>query len=400
MDTLLDKSFADNPQAKAAADIIQKCVHCGFCTATCPTYQLLGDEADSPRGRIYLIRSLLESGSATERTRTHLDRCLLCRSCETTCPSGVQYGRLIEAGRALLETTLQRPLLQKIPRKLVAKTLVQTPIISIAVKLGVQSKKLLPAAIKKQLPDKLAAKAWPAPRHARKMLVLTGCVQSSLSPETNLKTAEVLDKFGISLIQETSPGCCGAVGLHTSDEDMGMRHIRARIDHWWPQVEQNVEGILFTASGCGATIKDYGHLLKGDPNYAHKAERISILAKDISEVVFANIELINTNTGNNRSIVFHPPCTLQHGLKITDKVEAILTKAGYQLLPFKDSHLCCGSAGTYSIFQTDISKQLRQNKLNALQQNTPELITTANIGCQQHLKAKSDVSVVHWIEML
>jgi glycolate oxidase iron-sulfur subunit len=400
MDVKLATNFSSLQEAQDAAEIIRKCVHCGFCTATCPTYQLLGDESDSPRGRIYLIRQLLEKGTATVKTRTHLDRCLLCRACETSCPSGVLYGRLLETGRSLLEQVQPRPSINTLRRKAVAKVLVQTPVIKALVNTGVRSRKWLPASVRKQLPESLPTVVWPAARHPRKMLVLSGCVQSSLSPQTNLSAAHVLDSLGISLLKESKTGCCGAVGLHTSDLAMGLQHVRQRIDLWWPKIEEGIEAIVFTASGCGVTIKEYGHLLKDDPNYADKAKRVSELSKDISEVVHAQISRLNTDTGQGRKIAFHPPCTLQHGLKLSGTVEKILSAAGYELLPVPDTHLCCGSAGTYSLFQAGISNRLLTDKLEALQRHTPELIATANIGCQQHLKPKADVKVVHWIELL
>lgn len=400
MDVSINQRFAQQPEAQAAAEIIRKCVHCGFCTATCPTYQLLGDESDSPRGRIYLIRQLLEKGDATARTRTHLDRCLLCRACETTCPSGVEYGQLIESGRQLLEQVQPRPAVNTLRRQIVAKALVQSGAIERAVNLGVKMREWLPDTLSRQLPVDTFDLEWPAPRHARKMLVLKGCVQPALSPETNIKAAQVLDRLGISLLQEVKPGCCGAVGLHTSDPQMGLRHIRERIDQWWPQLENGVEGIIFTASGCGVTIKDYAHLLKDDSRYAEKAARVSALAKDLSEVVVSELDQLDTDIGQNRKIAFHPPCTLQHGLKLNGVVEKILSSVGYDLLPVSDSHLCCGSAGTYSLFQPELSGQLKENKLKALQAHQPELIATANIGCQQHLKTGTRRDIVHWIQLL
>lgn len=400
MDITVAKRFAHLERAQDAADIVRNCVHCGFCTATCPTYLLLGDESDSPRGRIYLIRELLEKGSASVKTRTHLDRCLLCRACETTCPSGVRYSRLLETGRDLLEQVQPRPGINTLRRKTVAKALVQTPLIDAVVKTGVRGRKLLPQSIRKQLPASLPDTPWPVARHQRKMLALNGCVQGALSPQTNLSAANLLDSIGISLLRESKTGCCGAVGLHTSDHTMGLQHARQRIDLWWPLIDEGIEAIVFTASGCGVTIKDYGYLLKDDPDYADRAARVSELAKDISQVVFENIAQLDQNTGQGRKIAFHPPCTLQHGLKLSGTVETILSSVGFDLLAVNNSHLCCGSAGTYSIFQPDISRQLRANKLEALQLHQPEIIATANIGCQQHLRTGADVDVVHWIELL
>ena len=400
MDITLAKSFAHLERAQDAADIVRNCVHCGFCTATCPTYLLLGEESDSPRGRIYLIRELLEKGAASVKTRVHLDRCLLCRACETTCPSGVHYSRLLETGRDLLEQVQPRPVVNTLRRKSVAKALVQTPIIDAVVKTGVRGRNLLPQSIRKQLPTSLPDTPWPAARHPRKMLVLSGCVQGALSPQTNLSAANLLDSIGISLLKESKTGCCGAVGLHTSDHAMGLQHARQRIDLWWPLVDEGIEAIVFTASGCGVTIKDYGFLLKDDPDYADRAARVSELAKDISQILLENIAQLDQSTGQGRKIAFHPPCTLQHGLKLSGTVETILSSVGFDLLAVNNSHICCGSAGTYSIFQPDISRQLRANKLEALQQYQPEIIATANIGCQQHLKTGADVDVVHWIELL
>lgn len=400
MDTKLASHFVTQQKAQEAADIIRNCVHCGFCTATCPTYQLLGDESDSPRGRIYLVRQLLETGSANATTRMHLDRCLLCRSCETTCPSGVQYGQLLETGRELVEQVNPRPHINTLRRKWLSRLLVQTSWLRRAVKTGVRLRRWLPGSIRKQLPEQWPDEAWPDARHTRKMLVLDGCVQPALAPNTNLASARVLDSLGISLLRDSPSGCCGAVGLHTSNQSMGIAHARQRIDSWWPHIEQGIEAIIFTASGCGVTIRDYGHLFRDDPVYADKAARVSELARDISEVLLAEIDHLDAAKGEGRKIAFHPPCTLQHGLKLGGVVEQVLQASGYELVPVADSHLCCGSAGTYSLFQPDLSEQLRQNKLNALQQHTPDLIATANIGCQQHLKTGADSKVVHWIELL
>ena len=400
MDTKLAAKFATQAEARQAAEIIRNCVHCGFCTATCPTYQLLGDESDSPRGRIYLVRQLLETGSANNRTRLHLDRCLLCRSCETTCPSGVQYGKLLETGRELLEQVNPRPPVNTLRRKWLSRALVQTSLLRRAAKTGVRLRRWLPGSARKQLPEQWPDETWPAPRHPRKMLVLDGCVQPALAPNTNLATARVLDALGISLLREVTGGCCGAVGLHTSNQAMGREHAKQRIDNWWPHLEGGVEAIIFTASGCGVTIRDYGDLFRDDPQYAAKAARVSALARDISEVILEEIEQLDHGKGRGRTVAFHPPCTLQHGLKLNGVVERILQAAGYTLVPVADSHLCCGSAGTYSLFQPDIAEKLRREKLRALQQHTPDVIATANIGCQQHLKTGTGHKVVHWIELL
>lgn len=399
MQTSLSEQLLKTPLGQEADSILRSCVHCGFCTATCPTYQLLGDELDSPRGRIYLIKQVLEGEKATEKTRLHLDRCLSCRSCETTCPSGVQYGRLIDIGRELVEKQTTRNLVEIIIRFALRKIIPYPQRFRFLLKMGNALKPLLPAQLKNKIPEIHASKKLPQQKHKRKMLVLSGCAQQTVTPQTNVSTAHVLNALDIELIQENEVKCCGAVSHHLSASAETIKFIKQNIDAWWPYINQGIEAIVITASGCGVMIKDYAHLLQYDKNYAHKAKRISLLAKDISEIL-RDEDLATTDKSQNTLVSFHSPCTLQHGLQLNGIVENILTKTGYQLTRVEDAHLCCGSAGTYSILQPVLSKQLLNNKVNSLQKNRPDVIATANIGCQMHLSTKTNVPVKHWIELV
>lgn len=399
MQTQIINKYLETAKGQEADNILRSCVHCGFCTATCPTYQLLGDELDSPRGRIYLIKQMLEGNQVTDKTRLHLDRCLTCRSCETTCPSGVQYGRLIDIGRELADEKTQRPVIESIVRYALRKIIPYPARYSRLLSLAQPIKSLLPGSLKRKLPVISKVPARPATDHARRMLVLDGCAQSISTPETNVAAARILDRLGIQLISADKAGCCGAVSHHLSATAEAMDFMRRNIDNWWPAIEQGAEAIIITASGCGVMVKDYGHLLKDDPVYADRAEKVSQLAKDISEVLSSE-NFDDLNVTGNKKVAFHSPCTLQHGQKITGSVESLLTKAGFTLTEVNDSHLCCGSAGTYSILQSKLSQQLLTNKLSNLNQGQPEVIATANVGCQMHMATKSDVPVKHWIELI
>ena len=401
--SILD-SFKQTPEGKEADSILRTCVHCGFCLATCPTYQLLGDELDSPRGRIYLMKQMFEGADVTEKTQLHLDRCLTCRACETTCPSGVKYGRLVDIGRGYVESRVQRGFTATLKRKALAAVLPKTAIFKPALKLAQLAKPLLPGLLKKKIPPSQPAQTWPAPRHARKMLVLDGCVQPTLEPNINGATARVLDRLGISLIKSDQAGCCGAVAYHLNRQADGLDYMRRNIDAWWPFVERRVEAIVMTASGCGTTVKEYGHLLENDQIYAKKAARISALTKDISEVITDEADgfakLIEARKKKNQKIAFHPPCSLQHAQKLNGIVEPLLLKMGYELTPVPDSHLCCGSAGTYSLLQPELSQRLLKNKIENLNLGKPTLIATANIGCQSHIQTATQLPVKHWIELV
>ena len=407
MDTRLADFIRDTPAGKEAEQILRTCVHCGFCTATCPTYQLLGDELDGPRGRIYLIKQVLEGQPVTEKTRLHLDRCLTCRSCETTCPSGVQYGHLLDIGRQVVEEKLPRKSGDALMRYALREALPRPAVFGPAVALGRLLRPLLPTALADKLPPSAASAAqpWPAKGgHSRRMLVLAGCVQPSLAPNINAATARLLDRLGIELFEEARAGCCGAVRFHLNDQASARDDMRRNIDAWWPHVEAGIEAIVVTASGCGVQVKDYGHALADDPVYAEKAARISDLCRDPSEVVVGERErvlaLLAAVKAERGKLAFHSPCTLQHGLKIRGVIEAFLAAAGYVLTPVADAHLCCGSAGTYAILQPELSGRLRQNKLAALNAGAPQLIATANIGCLTHLQSGSVLPVRHWVELI
>jgi glycolate oxidase iron-sulfur subunit len=403
MQTQLADWIRDTPEGKEADSILRKCVHCGFCLATCPTYNLLGDELDSPRGRIYLMKQMLEGAPVTRRTQLHLDRCVTCRACETTCPSGVEYGRLVDIGRDLVEQKVSRTPGDRMRRWLLKNTLPHRALFAGALALGRLAKPLLPAALGRKIPERNATGAWPKPRHARRMLVLNGCVQPSMAPSINAATARVLDRIGISLVAVPRAGCCGAVTFHLNYQDESLAYVKANIDAWWPHVEAGAEAIVVTASGCGTMVKEYGHLLRHDRAYAEKAARISVLSRDISEVIAAERGAIAKQLrpdASARKVAFHSPCSLQHGLKINGVVESLLRDAGFALTPVPDAHLCCGSAGTYSILKPGISQQLLRNKVSALESGSPEIIATANIGCLAHIQSGTTRQVIHWIELL
>ncbi len=389
MQTQLAEFIRDTHEGREADAILRKCVHCGFCTATCPTYQLLGDDLDGPRGRIYLIKRALEGAEITERTRLHLDRCLTCRACESTCPSGVRYGRLADIGRAVVEARTRRPLWDRIRRAVLSFVLPRTALFSALLRLG----RALPGL---RIPEKSpTSAAWPPRRHRRRMLALAGCVQPGIAPGINAAAARALDAIGVSLVE--AEGCCGALRFHLNEQDAGRDDMRALIDHWWPSVQRGeVEAIVMTASGCGATVRDYGELLAHDPDYREKAARIAALTRDLSEVIPPGA----LPGGRRGRVAFQSPCSLQHGQQLRGGVEALLQAAGYELTPVRDGHLCCGSAGTYSILQREIAEALRVRKLAALQEGAPELIATANIGCLAHLAPHAGVPVRHWIELV
>ena len=412
MQTQLADFIKGTLEGKEADAILRKCVHCGFCTATCPTYQLLGDELDGPRGRIYLIKGMLEGDAVTAKTQSHLDRCLTCRSCETTCPSGVQYGRLVDIGRKLAEERVPRPWAQRLLRQALSVVLPRTWLFGSLLKLGRWMRPVLPYALQAKVPAVVpAAGDWPATRHPRKMLALAGCVQPALSPDINAACARVLDRLGISLIEAPGAGCCGAVRFHLNAQEDGLDDMRALIDAWWPHVEAadagsagGVEAIVMTASGCGTTVKEYGHLLAHDAVYAAKAQRISALTKDISEVIAAEAArlqaLLVAGKPSAPKLALQLPCSLQHGQQVKGVIERILLTAGFELTPVADSHLCCGSAGTYSILQPELAGKLKANKLAALHAGSPQAIVSANLGCMSHLQSGTALPLEHWIVAL
>lgn len=402
MQTNLADFIKDTREGHEADAILRSCVHCGFCTATCPTYQLLGDELDGPRGRIYLIKQVLEGKTPTAKTQLHLDRCLTCRNCETTCPSGVKYGRLVDIGRKVVEDRVPYSFSQKLKRTALKEVLPRKWLFTPAMKVGQAVRPLLPQAIRNKVPRAENAGAWPVRAHERKMLLLDGCVQPAMSPNINAATARVLDALGVQLIVAPKAGCCGAIRHHLNDHDGALDDMRRNIDAWWPLVQAGAEAIVMTASGCGATVKDYGHLLEADSAYAEKAAVISGLTKDLSEIMPAfEAELEGKLNGKiSKRVAYHPPCTLQHGQQIRGKVEGVLRAVGVDVQLCGDSHLCCGSAGTYSVMQPELSYQLRDNKLAKLAETKAEMIVSANIGCLTHLQSGTDTPVKHWIELI
>jgi len=405
MQTNIAESFRNTPDGEVAERILRNCVHCGFCLATCPTYQILGDELDSPRGRIYLMKQVLEGATPTAKTQLHLDRCLTCRNCETTCPSGVEYGKLLDIGRHIVEEKVGRSVSETATRAALKTGLGTQLLFNTALKLGQSVRGLMPGLLKSRIPAAEAAGNWPPARHARRMLVLQGCVQPGLKPNINSATARVLDRVGISLIAAHEAGCCGALAHHLNDTDAGLAAARRNIDAWIPYQDAGAEAIVMTASGCGVMVKDYGWLLRDDPVYADKAARISAATRDISEVLVTEREALSRLSALDspraaKKIAYHPPCTLQHGQKLGGGVEALLADAGFELTPVAEKHLCCGSAGTYSILQPEIANQLKARKLGNLQAGQPELIATANIGCLTHLQSGSNIPVRHWVELL
>ncbi|AKU22485.1 glycolate oxidase subunit GlcF [Massilia sp. NR 4-1] len=392
------KNTRDGDEAEA---ILRTCVHCGFCTATCPTYQLLGDELDGPRGRIYLIKQVLEGAPVTAKTQTHLDRCLTCRNCESTCPSGVQYGRLVDIGRKIVEQRVPRPLPQRIQRYVLKEGLPRKALFTAALRAGQLFRPLLAKSLQDKLPPMRGGGAWPQRSHARKMLLLDGCVQPGLAPNINAAAARVLDALGIELQRAPKAGCCGALRYHLNDQEAGLHDMRRNIDAWWPYVEAGAEAIVMTASGCGVTVKEYGHLLAHDARYAAKAQRISGLTRDLSEILPAFEQELARRIGPvDERIAYHPPCTLQHGQQIRGKVEGVLRAIGADVRLCADAHLCCGSAGTYSLLQPELALQLRERKLENLAETGASRIVSANIGCLTHLQAGTDTPVEHWIELV
>ena len=403
MQTALADFIRDTPEGRDANAILRACVHCGFCTATCPTYLLLGDEQDGPRGRIYLIKEMLEGREVTASTRLHLDRCLTCKSCETTCPSGVEYGRLVDIGRHVIDQRAPRPAAERAVRWLIREALLARGLFAFALGLGRALKPVLPAKLRGKILDARPAGKWPVAKHRRKMLALDACVQGALAPGIDAALARVLDRIGISLLRVPAGGCCGALPHHLSGEARALAIVKRNIDVWWPHVDRDVEAIVVTASGCGVMVKDYGRLLQHDRAYAKRAKQISSLTRDTVEVIGAEWPRIAPGIAMDfgpQKVAFQSPCSLQHGQKLGGRVEEILQAIGLELLPVADSHLCCGSSGTYSLLQPELAGKLKAAKLKALEAGRPDVIATANIGCLAHLADGAKRPVRHWIELL
>jgi glycolate oxidase iron-sulfur subunit len=420
MQTELAPEFVDTPHGQQAESILRKCVHCGFCTATCPTYQLLGDELDGPRGRIYLIKQVLEGVAPTRKTQLHLDRCLTCRNCESTCPSGVQYGQLVDIGRQVVDAKVARPA-GEVALRWTLKEGLPSPLFAPAMKLGQAVRGLLPAALKNKVPARQDAGRWPVRKHQRRMLLLAGCVQPAMAPNINSATARVLDSAGIQTVIAPGAGCCGAIRLHLDDQEGAQAQMRANIDAWWPYLEDGVDAIVMNASGCGVTVKEYGQTLNGDPLYAAKAQRISALTRDLSELLPELVPPLQARLALPRPagergggavsaaprvqgmkrLAFHPPCTLQHGQQLRGLVEEYMAALGFEITVAADEpHLCCGSAGTYSVLQPALAYALRDRKLGHLAELRADTIVSANIGCITHLQSGTATPVRHWVEVL
>lgn len=402
MQTQLAAFIRDTPDGVEADAILRKCVHCGFCTATCPTYQLLGDELDGPRGRIYLIKQLVEGEVVTRRTQKHLDRCLTCRACETTCPSGVQYGRLAEIGRKWVEQAVPRPWFERLLRRGLITLMLNGPLFRAAIGLGRLFRPLLPAALRAKVPPATLMHGWPTRPQSRRVVLLDGCVQPTMLPDLNAATARVLDAVGIQTLTAPAAGCCGALRLHLGEAAAALDDVRRNVDAWWPFVERGVEAFVMNASGCGVTVKEYGHLLRGDPAYAQRAAHIASMTRDVSEVLASmGSELAVLRAASpETSVVFHSPCTLQHGQQLRGGVEKLLIALGVNVRTPADAHLCCGSAGTYAILQPRLSMQLRDRKLAALEATGASGIVSANVGCICHLQGGSALPTRHWIELV
>lgn len=401
MQTNLASWVRDTNEGREADAILRRCVHCGFCTATCPTYQVLGDELDSPRGRIYLIKQVLEGTEPTQTTQQHLDRCLTCRNCETTCPSGVQYGHLIDIGRHLVDQKVSRSWSDRMRRLLLRKG-INSSLFGPAMRLGQALRHVLPDALKRKVPVRRDPGALPTvAQHTRQVLMLTGCVQPSMMPTIDAATIRVLDAIGIGARLAPGAGCCGAVNFHLDAQADALDQMRANIDAWWPLIEAgNVEAIVMNASGCGAMVKEYAHHLRHDANYASRAERIVSLVKDVAEIVAPHAEVLRARLAPGGRAAFHPPCTLQHWQGLRPLSERLLRDLGFELQPFADTHLCCGSAGAYSVLNPEMALTLRDRKLAAISQAEPSVIVSSNIGCVSHLQSGTDVPVRHWIEVV
>ncbi len=401
MQTNLPAQLLATDRGQRAESILRACVHCGFCNATCPTYQLLGDELDGPRGRIYLIKEMLEAQAPNPRVQQHLDRCLTCRACETTCPSGVAYGELLEIGREELEAQTRRPWRERKLRQLLLWLVPNPGRFRFWTGLGRAFRAFVPNPWQKQIPPAQSVRAISSEVEdetaSSTVLLLDGCVQQAATPATNQALQTLLNRRGVATRRLTGSQCCGGANLHLGDVAGAQAHMRVLLDAVAPQLP-DVQAILSSASGCGVTLKDYARLLAADSQYAELATQFTAKLRDVSEYL---VELGPFDVrGEAKRIAVQTPCTLQHGQRVIGTVERLLREAGHQLVETSEDHLCCGSAGTYSITQPEISDALRERKLNALQQGQPQLIVTSNVGCQLHLAADAEVPVQHWLEVI
>ena len=418
MQTNFTPQQLEDPHVDFSEKILRKCVHCGFCTATCPTYLILGDELDSPRGRIYLIKDMLENGKpADEKIVKHIDRCLSCLACTTTCPSGVDYMHLVDHARIHIQQTYKRPFMDRLFRAVLAMVLpypsrfrfalhaakLAKPFAGLFAKIPAMKPMAamlflaptsLPAAIK--LPIVTSAKTSKVGRVA----MLSGCAQQVLDPRINAATLELLSRIGVEIVVPAKEGCCGALVHHMGREDASLAAAKNNIDAWWHEIENGgLDAIIITTSGCGTTVKDYGHMLRLDPDYAEKAKTIALLAKDITEYLSSR-ELDGVEKGRKLKLAYHSACSMQHGQKIKDEPKRLLSAVGFDVVDIPEGHLCCGSAGTYNILQSEIAGRLKERKLRNIAKVKPDLIAAGNIGCLTQLSADVGVPMCHTIELL
>lgn len=400
MQTRIHPDLLARPEIVEADAILRSCVHCGFCTAVCPTYQLLGDELDGPRGRIYLIKDLLERDDIDRDVTVHIDRCLTCRACETACPSGVRYGRLLDIGRNMITEKVTARLRTRVLGAALRSVVPSPSRLMPLLRLGQIARPLLPRALRRHVPERRAVADYPSASEApeKRVIVLRGCVQRAATPNVNRALEYLLStqRVGVDCVEEE--GCCGALDYHlglAGAHEAGMARMRALIDALYPRLG-TVDAIVSTASGCGVTVKEYGEIFSTDDEYRDKAKAIAAQCVDASEY----LARFDFRVPRRRRIAFQSPCTLQHGQQLAGAVEKILDAAGFELLPVAEAQLCCGSAGTYSILQPALSRRLLSNKLVALTANDPEVIATANVGCQLHLQAATAIPVMHWVELL
>ena len=414
MQTSFSPAQLADPDVRESEKILRTCVHCGFCTATCPTYVLLGDELDSPRGRIYLIKDMLENARpASERVVTHIDRCLSCLSCMTTCPSGVHYMHLVDHARRYIEETYTRPWPDRLVRAMLAAVLPRPGLFRLALRAG-----RLGRPLRALLPERLAGMLALAPRslpspsavdrpqvfkaegtRRQRVALLSGCAQQVLAPEINEATIRLLTRHGVEVVVAEGAGCCGALVHHMGREAQALAAARANIDAWERERErEGLDAVVINASGCGTTIKDYGFMLREDPEYAETAARIAALAKDVTEL-FASLELKTDGAGRDLVVAYHSACSMQHGQKITTLPKDLLQAAGFTVKDIPEGHICCGSAGTYNLLQPELAGQLRARKLANVARVLPDVIATGNMGCMVQL-ADGVAPIVHTVELL
>lgn len=404
MQTKLPEAIVATAKGRRAEEILRSCVHCGFCNATCPTYELLGDELDGPRGRIYLIKDMLETQKVEPVAVTHLDRCLTCRACETTCPSGVEYSQLLEIARDYVSRNYRRGLLDRIKRRWLIRTVPHKQRFRRWVRLGRAVRWLLPRRLREMLPPAVPATVLQAtPRVSAavatgSVLLLNGCVQQITTPQVNAALRELLAARSIAVVELAEEGCCGALELHLGEEPGGLAAMRKMLDDIAPWLDE-VDAVISTASGCGVTLKDYPRLLADDATYGELARRLHDKLLDVGEYLLS-LDLSWRKRDEVLAVALHQPCTLQHGQKLGDAAWRLLQNAGYDLVAVRDEHSCCGSAGTYSLLQGELSRELRDQKIGCLEAGRPDVIATSNVGCHTHLAVSASVPVVHWIELL